>query len=329
MQSGVMALFAGMMISCTEDLGEKVKTNPITFTIDSDGLDEVSGTTRGTQVTSIINFGVSASIYDKDAAGGYTSAGCGSYFYNQSATNGTPMNYFWPTTDYKVSFFAYYPYNGINTIDLPQLSASNTIGLPIYTYTVPQTVTTQSDFMTAQVTDCLCGPQGTVNLSFGHRCSDIKFLVDNQKSDALTVNSISIYGVKYSGTWTSGTSWSLSGSTNSPLSHPFTLTANINVSSATTADITSTANHFIMLPQTVSAGTDLFVIKTTENGDERTYTYTVPFGGITWEMGKSYTYTIVLNDNDSGLSVSPVSVEDWNTINSLTESFSVRDWVTP
>ena len=106
LQTSGIALVLGMMVSCTEDLEVEAGTNPIIFTIDSDGLDERSGTTRGTQITSITNFGVSASVYEKDAVGGYTSAGCGSYFYNQSATNGSPMSYYWPSADYKISFFA-------------------------------------------------------------------------------------------------------------------------------------------------------------------------------------------------------------------------------
>lgn len=73
---------------------------------------EGKSATRGTLVTSeagITNFGVSSSAYP--ASGTYTSYGLGSYFYKQAVTANTPTSYFWPTSGYKVSFFAYYPYN--------------------------------------------------------------------------------------------------------------------------------------------------------------------------------------------------------------------------
>ena len=58
--------------------------------------------TRGTKVTTagISNLGVSASVYP--AANTYTSAGCGSYFYKESVSSGTPMSYYWPTAGYRL-----------------------------------------------------------------------------------------------------------------------------------------------------------------------------------------------------------------------------------
>ena len=262
LQTSGIALVLGMMVSCTEDLEVEAGTNPIIFTIDSDGLDERSGTTRGTQITSITNFGVSASVYEKDAVGGYTSAGC-------------------------------------------------------------ESVASQIDVMTVQCTDMACGPHSAVALSFAHRCVDIRFSAYNQQHEALTVNSVSIYGVKYTGTLT-GSSWDLTGLPNSSSSHPFTLSMTTNVASEATVDLTGATNHFMMLPQTIAAGTDLFVISTTEDGDERTYIYTVPSGGFTWEMGKTYTYTLVLGNGN--LSISAVSVENWDAVGFLTGMFSADDW---
>ena len=97
-----------------------------------------------------------------------------------------------------------------------------------------------------------------------------------------------------------------------------------NVASEATVDLTGATNHFMMLPQTIAAGTDLFVISTTEDGDERTYIYTVPSGGFTWEMGKTYTYTLVLGNGN--LSISAVSVENWDAVGFLTGMFSADDW---
>ena len=77
---------------------------------------EKTATTRGTKVTTagISNLGVSASVYP--AASSYASAGCGSYFYKESVSSGTPTRFYWPTADYKISFFGYYPYGLHRTV---------------------------------------------------------------------------------------------------------------------------------------------------------------------------------------------------------------------
>ena len=177
--------------------------------------------------------------------------------------------------------------------------------------------------MTTQVVDRLANNHTAVPLTFSHRCTDIRFTAYNQQNDALTITSVSVYGVKYSGTWTSGTSWTLTGSANSSSSYPFTLAMNANVTSEATVDLTGTANHFIMLPQTIAAGTDLFVITTIEDGDPRTYTYTLP-SATTWEMGKSYTYAMTLGNGN--LTVSSVTVVDWQAVTPLSGTFSVNNW---
>lgn len=302
--NSILVLAVLLHTACTEDLTSGMTESPITFTIDGNSF-EASGITRGAQVGSISNFGVSASVYDKDAVGGYTSAGCGSYFYNQSATNGTPMNYYWPTSDYKVSFYAYYPYgNSAFTVQ----SAANSNGIPTYAYTVPEAIASQVDVMTAQVTDRLASNHSAVPLFFAHRCTDIRFTAYNQQSDPLTVKSVAIYGVKYSGTYTNGNAWTLSGSANSSSSHPFLLSLNTTIAAETTVDLTGTTNHFIMLPQTVPNGTDFLVVKTLEDGEEKTYTYTLA-NNYELIMGKSVTFRLILGNGT--ITINPVTVVDW------------------
>lgn len=316
-----------MMAACTENLElegtpQSESSEYMSFAIQDDGENWTrTAITRGAQATTgslSAGFGVSASVYPK--AGTYTSYGCGSYFYNIMAMPLSPTAYFWPTDDYEASFYAYYPYgNSAFTLQ----SSANQTGAPTYAYTVPQAIASQVDVMTAQITDHLCGPQDALSLSFGHRCTDIRFTAYNQQNDALTITSVSVYGVKYSGTWTSGTSWTLTGSVNSSSSYPFILAMNANVASEATVDLTGTANHFIMLPQTIAAGTDLFVITTIEDGDPRTYTYTLP-SATTWEMGKSYTYAMTLGNGN--LTVSSVTVVDWQAVTPLSGTFSVNNW---
>ena len=296
--------------ACTEDEGmtddADSSSQRITFTIGDENHWTETTRTRGTQATTAslsAGFGVSAAVYP--AAGTYASYGCGSYFHNVRALPATATKYFWPTGDYRMAFYAYYPY-GNSALTLQ--SAANATGVPTYAYTVPQTVASQLDVMTAQVTDRSCVSPSAVALSFAHRCADIRFTVTNEQTSTLRVKNISVYGVKYSGTLT-GSSWTLTGSANSSSSHPFTLTSNTDIAASATADITGTANHFIMLPQTVGAATDIFVITTIENSEEKTYTYTLP-SAMTWQAGKSYTYAITISGNS--ITVSGVTIVDWS-----------------
>ena len=212
--------------------------------------------TRGTKVTTagISNLGVSASVYP--AANTYTSAGCGSYFYKESVSSGTPMSYYWPTSDYKLSFFGYYPYN--NAAFTVQ-SAADATGVPTYAYTVPSAIGSQQDIMTGQVTDQSGGSSSPVNMTLAHRCSAIHFCITNDRSDAITVNSISIEGVKYTGTL-NGSTWTLGGSVNSSSTNPFTLAYGSSVAAGAKVDITGTSNIFMMLPQTLPSGAKLKVV---------------------------------------------------------------------
>ena len=310
-----------LFTACTEELEnyDREKQDNISFSLGEVADMTASRGTRGTSVTSalqISTFGVSAGVH---SSGTYATNPCGNFFYCIEATPTVDTGYSWPTSEYTISFYAYYPYGNTNLT----VSSSSGNGLPTYSYSVPQTVSTQADVMTAQILERSCSNTETVALTFGHRCSDIRFIAYNQQSDALTVKSISIYGVKYEGTWQSGTAWSLTGSANSSSSHPFTLSLNTNVASKATVDLTGTSDHFIMLPQTVATGTDMFVITTLEDSETRTYTYTLP-SPLTWEMGKSYTYTLTLGNGT--LTVNPVSVVDWEPISTVTNGFSVTDW---
>lgn len=266
-----------LYLSCTETVWPSDKT----------------AKTRGTKVTTagLSNLGVSASVYP--AANSYTSAGCGSYFYKESVSSGTPMSYYWPTADYRISFFGYYPYNNPSfTVQ----SAASATGAPTYAYTVPSAIASQQDIMTGQVTDLPGGSSSPVNMTLAHRCSAIHFSITNDRSDAITVNSISIEGVKYTGTL-SGSTWMLGGSVNSSSTNPFTLTYGSSVAAGATVDITGTSNIFMMLPQTLPSGAKLKVVVDDEE-------FETDLTG-TWVAGKEYTYTISMSE-DAAIDLSMV-----------------------
>lgn len=289
---GSAIAFASCLFSgCIQEMDTDSSQNRIMLTIDDDGFDV---RTRGAKVTSIANFGISASVYD--AASTYTSAGCGSYFFNESATVGTPTAHYWPTSDYKLSFFAYYPYgNAAFTVQ----SVASDLGAPTYAYTVPSAIGSQLDVMTGQTTNVLGGGSSPVLLTMKHRCAAINFSVTNNRSSDITINSISIEGVKYSGTLNEET-WTLNAAVNSSSSNPFTLTYGNTVAVGATTNVTGTSDIFLMLPQTIPADAK---VKVVVNGEP----FETTLSGL-WEAGKQYNYSIVINP----LNITAVlSINNW------------------
>ena len=326
-----------LFLSCTEDLGDSgnsisASSDNLAFSINTvDGEDASinnTATTRGVQANTAslgAGFGVSCSAYP--ATGTYTSYGHGSYFYKIQAMPNTPTTYFWPTSDYKVSFFAYYPYgNSAFTVQSP----ASTTGLPTYAYTVPSDIDSQIDIMTAERTDVPCTTHPIVELSFAHRLSDIRFSCENVGAESVILKSISICGVKYAGTLT-GSTWTLNNTVNSLSVNPFTLSVEKTLSPDETVDATGTTNHFIMLPQTIPSGTQIFDIYATVAGETGHFYYTLT-SNLDLIAGKAYNFSIKLSD----LLEVVTSIQDWTEEtdrtgiptyeNTITTSFGIGSW---
>lgn len=298
--AGVITLVGGFVSSCTEEVEMETTRSRIMLTIEDNGFGDGKTITRGAKVTSISSFGVSASVYDKDAVGGYTSAGCGSYFFNESATAGSAIDYYWPTSAYKLSFFAYYPKdNAAFTVQ----SSSSTTGAPTYAYTVPSAIGSQLDIMTGQNVNILGGSSSPVSLTMKHRCAAINFSVTNNRSSSITLNSVSIEGVKYSGTLNEET-WTLTSAVNSSSSNPFTLSYGSAIAASATANITGTSNIFLMLPQTIPAGAK---VKVAIDGEDPLY---ADLTG-SWMAGKQYNYSLAVKNNVIVVVDEESEVEDW------------------
>ena len=295
--AGVLAFTSGALVSCTEELATEMTQNRIMLSVDDMTFGDGGVSTRGSKTTSISTFGASASVYS--SASTYTSAGCGSYFFNESAANGTPTNYFWPTTAYKLSFFAYYPYgNAAFTI---QGNGSST-GAPTYSYTVPSAIADQVDVMTGQNVNVPGGGTSPVGITMKHRCTAVCFNVTNERSSTITLNTIGIEGVKYTGTLNEET-WTLGSAVNSSSSNPFTLTYGSSIAADATTNVTGTTNIFLMLPQTIPAGAKLKIVI---NGEDPMY---ADLSG-TWEAGKQYVYSAKITA--TGLVIDPLTdISDW------------------
>ena len=325
----------------SDDISEK--RDYISFTpmdIGFQKFENHKGTTRA-QSDPVSSYGVTCSVCELSQS--YTDVESGSYFYNEEilAENGR-CNFLWPTDMYKISFFAYAPYGN----SLFKLSSAKTkTGRPTYSYTVPANPEQHIDVITAEVLDMKVSEKtGPVSLNFSHRCSDVRFVIKNRNPvDGLTVKSVTLCGMKYSGTL-EGDTWSLSGQSNSSSSYPFTLTANTNIGASSTVDVTGTSKHFIVLPQTISTGTEFLVIKTVEYGQEKTYSNTLN-ADFSLVAGKSYTFNVTLGlgemvvDSDTDIRDWEVEVKYLNaqvgsdngiftqpTI-SNGESISIEDWI--
>ena len=109
-------------------------------------------------------------------------------------------------------------------------------------------------------------------------------------------------------------------------------------------DVTGTSKHFIVLPQTISAGTEFLVIKTIEYGTEKTYSKALD-ADFTLIAGKSYTFNVTLGlgemivDSDTDIRNWEVEIKYLNASGvpdngiftqpsvSNGESISIEDWI--
>lgn len=290
-----------ILTACTEEL-ERYDQNSesncdisyLKFNIQNDSW------TRGTMalVSSLDDgFGVSSSTYP--AAETYTSYACGNYFYNIRAFPNADTGYYWPLTSNEISFFAYYPYGNANL----SIQSSTTTGSPIYAYSTPINVASQIDVMTAQVTDVSCAePTTSVSLTFGHKCSDLRFILDNSTNETVTVNSLTVKNFYRIGTLQENT-WTTTGDV-----QDFVLTVENDVASGTSLDLTGTTNHFILIPQTITSGARLLDLYVTSGGENKHF-YCDLAEDYTAEAGKTYQFRLLLKSNlevDDGTGIS-----DW------------------
>lgn len=295
------------LVSCTENLGVFQEDNPILFDI-SDNV------TRGATVNTITSFGVSASVYAAGAS--YTSAQSGSYFFNTPATANSYMGYFWPTSDYKLSFFGYYPY-GSNLLTVEQQ-----LGHPVYTYSVPSDVNNQIDFMTASTLNVTCPSQSPVLLTFSHRLAAIDFTVYNTGRTSVTVKSITLKGFKYSGRL-NNSSWTLLGSANTSSVNPFVYSPNMNLAADDEVDVSGSNGHIMTIPQTVLSGTEFLELVLTINEEDKMFTSTLE-SNFNFIMGKKYRFN--LNVSDNSVEISSVAVIDWDVTPVETIGATSPDW---
>lgn len=228
------------------------------------------------------SFGVSAYSY----IGSWDESKTPNYFYNVAASkSGSGYNlssiYYWPGASYKMKFFAYAPEDNGQYV----LSGSTHSGSPTISVTIPGSVDDQKDLLVAK-TDELAGNTNTaVPLTFHHALTAIRFVCGDDMQGG-TVKSVSLKNVCSKGIYNMGTqSWS-------NVDTPVTFSQILNKSTTGTANeaLTSDAQTFMMVPQTLPDGAQLEIIFTDNSNTE--HTLTADIKGTAWPIGKTVTYKI-------------------------------------
>lgn len=228
------------------------------------------------------SFGVSAYSY----IGSWDESKTPNYFYNVAASkSGSGYNlsstYYWPGASYKMKFFAYAPEDSGQYV----LSGSTHTGSPTISVTIPGNVDDQEDFLVAKTDELVGNTNAAVPLTFHHALTAIRFACGDDMQGG-TVKSVSLKNVCSKGTYNMGTqSWSNVGT-------PVTFSQTLNKSTTGTANeaLTSDAQTFMMVPQTLPDGAQLEIIFTDNSNTE--HTLTADIQGTAWPIGKTVTYKI-------------------------------------
>ena len=193
----------------------------------------------------------------------------------------TTNTYYWPGDGHSLQFYAWAPVDAFTAT--PQAPTETTLE-----YTVPSDVAHQNDLLVT-TTEYLSGNSNiVVPLTFQHICTAVRFETGSQMQ-AGTISSVTLKGIKKTGTYDMATdTWELTEATDD-----FTQELNHTTTGTETAgsEVTSAAQTFMMLPQTLSDGATVevvFVDRTT--GTERTLSASI--ARMEWPQGTTVTYRI-------------------------------------
>ena len=191
--------------------------------------------------------------------------------------NGTGSDYnasgvYWPGASKIATFFAVAPK------DCSGASITANSGGPQITYTVPQEVSKQEDFLLAVAKDITCDGKNAPNpLTFNHALAAIKFEVGTLTGYS-SISNVEISGVNNKGTLSSfeTPSWTgqtIDGSTN-------------------TYSTSSLSDVMFLMPQTIPDGAKL---KVTFSDGTNSNAFEADLNGTLWQVGHQYTYELSVN----------------------------------
>lgn len=255
----------------------------VTDGIGNDNADRPA--TRAAMQTSMYNdFKVVAAVKENGNVGSQ-------YYMNDVAskagTNWVPSKiYYWPGSNRQLRFLAWAP------TDATFQSVPDNPNATKLQYTTPAEAKNQrdlvaaaTDFINSPANDGTCTPVG---LQFKHLCTAI-IIKTGEQMTAGTINSVSLKGVKNSGTYNMVNSvWTLNNST-----ADFTISPNQATTSTTPngTNLNAGESTFMLLPQTLGADSKLEVAFH-DNISGRDRILSASLNGAEWPMGKTVTYRL-------------------------------------
>lgn len=247
------------------------------------------------------SFGISAYTY----TGTWDETKLPNHFYNVSATkSGSYYELatvcYWPGVDNKIRFFAYAPNNNGQYL----LSSSTHAGSPTLSVTIPGSVNNQVDLLVAQTGEMAGDSNTAVELSFNHVLTAIKFEWESTVPNG-TLKSISLKNIYSKGVFNMGTSnWST-------LSTPATFSQTLNkTTGGTDKSITTAAQTFMMIPQTLPSGSQIEVVFTDKSGND--HTLTADISGKQWLLGKNVIFKISFSNSYEDINFT-YTIKPWTT----------------
>ena len=256
-----------------------------TFYVDTIATREIGGATRAAKQTDMYDDGfcVTAYLYTDEWS---EEEANDVYFYNQQvAKNGVPTdNYYWPGKG-NMRFFAYAPTDN----ESYTISAKTQAGEPTVTVTVPSDVAKQQDLLVAASDELGGNHNAAIDLDFRHALAAVRFECGSAMQKG-TVKSITLSGICYKGTYKmKSDAWEIDTETTS-----FTQELNKEITDASEGeDITTEAQTFMMVPQTLKEGATLTVVFVDSENTEHTLTASI--AGNEWVQGKTLVYKISTN----------------------------------
>lgn len=197
----------------------------------------------------------------------------------------TDNTYYWPGNGHTLQFYALTPDDA--GIRMPATPASTHLS----SYTVPQDVAEQHDILVATTEELSGNYNQAVPLTFEHICTAIKFETGSQMQPG-SIRSVTLKGVKTTGAYDmfSG-KWTL---TKDVGNYTQELAKTMTGTETPGSEVTTAAQTFMMLPQTLPQGATVEVVFVDDvTGNERPLSATID--GTEWPQGKTVTYKISIS----------------------------------
>ena len=259
------------------------------------------------------SFGVMASVY----TGSWNEDSClPDYMYDVEVTEASAWttSYYWPGASYKMKFFAYAPKDNGQYV----LSGSTHPGSPTISVTIPSDVTDQKDLLVAQTAELAGNTNTAVALTFNHALTAVRFVCGDDMQGG-TVKSVSLKNVYSKGTFNYETrSWS---DVDTPAS--FLQTLDKSTTGTPEEVLTTDAQTFMMIPQTLPDGAQIEVVFTDYAGTD--HTLTADIKGTVWPIGKTVTYKISSSSINWSYTLTVTGLNDF-TYTGGTQQYSVTSY---